>query len=175
MQTAKFYLIFWSIILVFFSCTETEEISFTSYDSQTNDELTGIYFWHPGEGFVVGGSTWNRAIRLSTYDGGLRWQRDSLFDKQIFSLGYNTQGKVFGLGIEYMVYEFLLQSTDRQRIGDYRFFRSLDFVHPEQIPVDRLSYFSVDVYDQGEDKYQQEADHNQPSWWRPGCYLAFPP
>lgn len=70
---------------------------------------------------MVGGSTWNRAIRLSTNDGGLTWQNDSLFDKQIFGLGYNNRGKVFGLGIEYMVYEFLQQSTSRQRIGDYRF------------------------------------------------------
>lgn len=133
MRRSKYHHVCWVILLIFFSCSDTEEINFTSHDTQTKDELTGIYFWNPGEGFVVGGSTWNRAIRLSTYDGGLRWQRDSLFDKQIFGLGSNPQGKVFGLGIEYMVYEFLPQSTARQRIGDYRFFRSLDFFTPDQI------------------------------------------
>jgi len=87
MHRAKYPPIFLIIILIIFSCAETEEITFTTYDSQTTDELTGIYFWHPGEGFVVGGSTWNWAIRLSTYAGGLRWQRDSLFDKPFFGLG----------------------------------------------------------------------------------------
>ncbi|HQX43682.1 MAG: hypothetical protein KA251_07455 [Saprospiraceae bacterium] len=132
-SSAKYLHVSWLLLLIIFSCTESEEITFTSYSSHTNDELTGIYFWNSGEGFVVGGSTWNRAIRLSTNDGGLTWQNDSLFDKQIFGLGYNNRGKVFGLGIEYMVYEFLQQSTSRQRIGDYRFFRSLDFAQPDRI------------------------------------------
>ena len=89
-----------TILLFIFSCSKEENASFTTFQTPTQDELCGIYFWNQMEGIAVGGNTWTRAIRLSTNDGGLSWKKDSLFDKQIRLLRNNefwitSQANVF--------------------------------------------------------------------------------
>ena len=122
-----------SILLFIFSCSKEENASFTTFQTLTQDELCGIYFWNQMEGIAVGGNTWTRAIRLSTNDGGLSWKKDSLFDKQIFCLGSNLQGLLIGLGIEFNCYQFTTQQTTISKLGDFRFFRALDVYNPELI------------------------------------------
>lgn len=108
-----------------FSCYKTDTPVFRAFNTGTRDELSCIYFWDEQNGMVAGGQTWTRGMRLTTSDGGLNWKRDSLYDKQIFSLTRGEDQNVYGVGIDRQIYRFNPGSTEIIRFGGYKFYRGV--------------------------------------------------
>ncbi len=105
------------------SCHKTDTPDFQIFTTGTSDELSCIHFWDEQNGMVAGGKTWIRGLRLTTTDGGQSWVRDSLYDKQIFSLTPSDPPRVYGVGIDRLIYRFHPDSTEILRFGGYKFYR----------------------------------------------------
>lgn len=123
-----YLVVFIVVLILLFSCTKHETIQYQSFNVLTSDELTGIYFTNPMEGYAVGGNTWTRGLICKTQDGGQHWTKDSVFDKQLFSLSGSTDGLIIGMGIELIAYEIRQNENIIHKIkheGNFKFIRSV--------------------------------------------------
>ncbi|MBK9270083.1 MAG: hypothetical protein IPM48_00665 [Saprospiraceae bacterium] len=141
-----------AIFFVFlFSCQQEEFVSYRSFSTGVRDELTGILFFDELNGVAVGGKDWTLGLHIRTEDGGISWTRDSLYDKQIYTIGRSVYSDQFlGAGIDQQIYIFHPQKTEIVKFGGYSFYRGLCFLDDRKLFLVGGESFGtgyVDVFD----------------------------
>ena len=85
--------------------------------SNTDELLTSVFFLDPQHGFAVGGKTWTLGVSLSTADGGITWQADSLTNKLLYGLYFDEGQRGYCSGID----GYLFRKDEPS--GNWNFFR----------------------------------------------------
>lgn len=97
-RLSLFYLL---LILLAFSCgKEKIELTWEEQNVDFNKTLTAVYFTDVNTGFALGGDTWYNGYSLSTIDGGANWIVDSLTNKRVNALHFNSNGIGYAVGFD---------------------------------------------------------------------------
>lgn len=121
-----------SVVFVFLfflmSCQEEEQVSYTIFPTGSTDEINAIHFLGDQMAVAVGGKNWIRGILSFSFDQGLHWNTDSVYDKQIFSLTSYHDQELTAAGIDQRCYKILGQQISILKGHLYRFYRDLSYI-----------------------------------------------
>ncbi len=107
-----------SLLFLLSSCgKEKIELPWEEQTSPTTVPITSVFFTDANTGHATGGDTWYSGLYLSTTDGGVNWQVDTLSNSKMYSLHFSPSGEGGAVGNN--AYLFRKQSPE----DDWTFYR----------------------------------------------------
>ncbi len=118
--TSKNQLNFLVLLLLTFACScgkDKIELTWEKQNSNLNSTLTSVYFTDANTGHIVGGDAWSAGYSLTTTDGGANWLVDSLANKKMNAVGFNSNDVGYAVGMD----GYFFKKEDP--LDDWTFFR----------------------------------------------------
>lgn len=100
---------------------------FRELPSPTHEDLTSIAFRDSLHGSLTGGKAWESGFVLSTDDGGLNWRTDTLFNRKMEHVCFDSNGQGYACGQDVILYRPVGEQHWAIFRTEFQWFRSCHF------------------------------------------------